>query len=212
MSCTENRKWFSQLQMKPIGIVIATRWEARELLRRFGFSKVESNLYEARARGRRLLLMISGVGMEAARRASGRLIAAGAGELISMGFCGALVPELRVGDVVRQRIATSRSPVRTRDERLRITQRANAIAVDMESQAVIEAGTLGGVPIRMLRVVSDRLDDDLTPLFGSDDEFCASKIALRLLSPKTWPLAARLKKNSAIAKTRLADALAEYLH
>lgn len=197
--------------MEPLGIVIATRWEAGEILRRFRFRRRERRLYGAVIGGRTILLAISGVGRSAARQAADRLCEYGAGNLISMGFCGALVPELRIGDLVTDRIATTASPARDRAERQALTRRANAIACDMETQAVIEAGTRRGVPIHILRVVSDGLEDDLTPLFGSDPDFSSWRIAARLLNPKTWPLAWRLRRHSRLAKAGLADALADFL-
>ncbi len=155
-------------------------------------------------------LCISGVGSEAARQAAYRLCALGVGELVSAGFCGALIPELQVGDLVSERLATSPTPIRTVKERQALTERANAVAVDMETQAVIEAGTRRGVPIRVCRVVSDRMEDDLTPLFGADSEFVPWRIGLRLLNPAVWPLANRLRKNSAIAQKSLIAGLRVY--
>jgi len=195
---------------KPLGIVIATRWEAAPILKAFGFRKIGKGLYQSPEGNSATYLRISGVGKEAARQAAYRLCALGVGELVSAGFCGALVPELQVGDLVTHRLATSATPVRTLKERQALTARANAVAVDMETQAVIEAGTRRGVPIRVCRVVSDRMEDDLTPLFGADSEFIPWRIGLRLLNPAVWPLANRLRKNSAIAKRSLIASLRGY--
>ena len=106
------------------------------------------------------------------------------------------------------RIATVDKPVRTPQERRALTERANAVAVDMETQAVIEAGTRRGVPIHVLRVVSDEFEDDLTPLFGKSGQFSAAGIALRLLNPAVWPLAIKLRKQSQRGGLRLAEELA----
>ncbi len=190
---------------------MATHWEAAPVLRQFGFKRFKAGLYRADFGGHPLFLAVSGVGKEAARRASDRLCQEGAGVLLSAGFCGALVSELKVGQVLTERVATSATPVRSRAEREALTRRANALAVDMETQAVIEAGTLRGVPIRVLRVVSDELDDDLTPLFGSDATFSPWRIGVRLLNPTVWALANRLRKNSAIAKRNLVSALQLFL-
>lgn len=194
---------------KKIGIVIPTRWEAKQLFQLIPFRRSSSGLYEGSTEGRSLLLSISGVGREAARRASDALCAAGARELISMGFCGALLPSLKVGDLVTHRIITVDSAVRTPEERQALTGRANAIAVDMETQAVVESGTRRGVPIRILRVVSDTFEEDLSPLFGKEEAFSVWRIGLRLLNPKAWPLALRLRANSVVAQKRLAEALTQ---
>jgi adenosylhomocysteine nucleosidase len=192
---------------KPIGLVVPTRWEANPLIRRFHLKRQAQGFFEGDIEGERVLLGISGVGKEAARAMSFRLCSHGVRELVSAGFCGALVPELKVGDLVTHRLATADSPLRTPAERRAITQRANAVAVDMESQAVIEAGTRCGVPIRICRVVSDTTEDDLTPLFGNDVGFHPMRIAVRLLRPSAWPLAGRLRRQSAFASLCLAEAL-----
>jgi nucleoside phosphorylase len=196
-----------------IGLVVATRFEAAALLRTFTFEKSEKGLYLWN-RGDRgtVWLMISGMGLEPARQAAYRLCALGAKELVSVGFCGALSKDLQVGDLVTDRIATSRIPVWGQTERLALAERANAQAVDMETQAIIEAGTRKGVPIRVLRVVSDRLGDDVSPLLGKDPTFSPVKIALRLLNPSHWPYAYRLWRQSRLAKTRMIAAVERYLN
>lgn len=193
---------------KPIGVVIPTRWEAAPVLKAFAFKRIGSRLY--RSTTANLLLVISGMGKERARQAAFQLCENGAGELISAGFCGALVPELKVGDLLTHRIATVDKAVITKAERQALSQRAGAQGVDMETQAVIEAGTRRGVPIRVLRVVSDTWDDDLSPLLGPGD-LSPWKIALRLLHPGTWPIAARLYRQSNQAKRRLVQAFSEHV-
>ena len=197
---------------KPLGIVIPTRWEAAEVLRRFAFRKISAGLYKADIHGRPVWLCLSGVGRVAARAAAARLVAEGAAELVSMGFCGALVPELHVGDLVTDRIATVDKPARTMEERRTLTERANAVAVDMETQAIIEEGTRRGIPIHILRVVSDAFEDDLTPLLGQEGIFSPWTLALRLLNPTVWPLASRLRRQTVVARGRLAEALGQFSH
>jgi len=194
--------------MKTVGVVIPTRWEARDILRNFPFESRGRSLYHAAISGRSVFLCISGVGREAAYRAAEQLVSKGVGELVSMGFCGALVPELHVGDLVTQRLATVDKPVRTPEERRALAGRAGAVAVDMETQAVIEAGTRQGLPILVRRVISDEFGDDLTPLFGACGGFSSWAIAIRLLNPFVWPLAARLRRHSAVAKVQLSETLA----
>jgi nucleoside phosphorylase len=196
---------------RTIGLVIPTRWEARDVLSHFHFRRARHGLWRAELDGRLVYVCISGVGQKAAAQAAAKLVAEGAKELVSMGFCGALVPELRVGDLVTDRIITVDTAACTTEERRALTRRANAVAVDMETQAIIETGTRLGVPIRILRVVSDGFDDDLTPLLGKDGSFSFWRIALRMLNPKNWSLALRMKRQSQLARTNLADSLAHYL-
>ena len=65
-----------------------------------------------------------GVGMENARKATDRLCRLGIQKVISAGFCGALVPELQIGDIVEDRIATVRYPVRNSEERKALASKA----------------------------------------------------------------------------------------
>jgi nucleoside phosphorylase len=198
--------------MKSIGLVIPTRWEAGPILRHLKMRLAARNLFGAKVKDLDVWARLSGVGKENARQAADRLcVNQRVDMLVSVGFCGALIPGLEVGAVIRDRIATVDNPAKTPAERQAITQRANAVAVDMESQAVIEAGTLRGVPIRVLRVVSDRFEDDLTPLLGSAPGFSSWRIAVRLLNPSVWPMAARLRRQSAIAHAALLTALDEFL-
>jgi|GEM_PF-1605663 nucleoside phosphorylase len=200
----------TQLKRSAVGIVIATRWEAGLLLKALHFNRMESGLYRTVISGRTVWLCISGVGMAAARAAAMRLCAKGVGELISSGFCGALTADLKVGDIVTDRIVTLSVPARTPEERAAAASRG-AQAVDMETKAVVEAGTRSGIPVRILRVVSDEVNDDMTPLFGRGWNFSLLRVALRLLNPAVWPLANRLRKNSALAKKRLVEAITQYL-
>lgn len=194
-------------EVKTVGLVIPTYWEGKDLFKKFKFQPSRHGLLQAGINGTRVLARISGVGARAAAKAAQTLVEAGAQELVSVGFCGALIPELKVGDLVTERITSVDKPAVTPDARRAITARINTVAVDMETRAVVEAGTRLGVPIRVLRVVSDEMDDDLSLLFGSSGSFSVVGIAFRLLNPAVWPLAKKLKAQSAVARQRLGDAL-----
>src|SRR5258708_33644148 len=97
-------------------------------------------------------------------------------------------------------------------ERLALAERAGAQAVDMETHAVIEAGTRRGVPIRILRIVSDRLNDDVSPLLSEEPNFSPVRIALRLWNPSRWPYLIKLWRQSRIASRRLVQAVGIYLN
>src|SRR5258708_6863526 len=151
---------------KTIGVVVPTRWEAKGILRHFGFKRLGHALYRTEINGRAILLCVSGVGRQAATAAARRLLASGSKELVSMGFCGALVPELRVGDLVTDRVITVDRPARTPEERRALTERANAVAGVLENQGVIEGRTLGGGAGPLCAVVSEPFGDDRTPKVG----------------------------------------------
>jgi len=196
---------------KAVGIVVATHFEASPIFSRLDFKRDASGLYKAQPNGKTIWLAISGVGMEPARRASNQLCDAGAKELVSAGYCGALSRDLKVGDLVTDRIATSPRPVWKTEARIALAEKAGAQAVDMETQAVIEAGTRRGVPIRILRVVSDQLGDDVSPLLGEEPTFSIVRILLRLWKPTRWPYLFKMWRQSRIASQRLGQAVASYL-
>ena len=106
------------------GIVVATRFEASPIFKQVKFTHEASGLYKAQPNGKTVWLAISGVGMEPARRASNQLCDAGAKELVSGGYCGALSKSLKVGDLVTDRIATSPKPVWKTEARLALADRA----------------------------------------------------------------------------------------
>jgi nucleoside phosphorylase len=192
---------------KTLGLVIATRWEAKPLLVHFHFRLQKDGIYSVDLQETKMLACISGMGRAAARIASEKLVARGAQVLLSVGFCGALLPSQRVGDLVTDRLITVDQPARTPLERQHLAEHSDAVAVDMETRAVVETGTRLGVPIRVLRVVSDAYVDDLTPLFGKGRHGSVVSMALRLLKPTVWPLAFRLWMQSRIARRRLVEAL-----
>src|SRR5690242_894537 len=103
--------------MKTIGVIVPTSWEAHDILHRIVFHRLEDKLFETDLQGTRILLHVSGVGREAASEASNKLVLLGAKELVSMGFCGALLPSLKVGDLVTDRIVTVNTPAKTPAER-----------------------------------------------------------------------------------------------
>ena len=137
-------------------------------------------------------VIVTGVGRSAARRAAKALINEPLPRLIIMaGFCGALVPDLAVGDVVISRdicssgsswlaaellvpgdirIAARRSRILTTNrlisdpiEKKRLGKLHQADAVDMESATVAEVCARAGVPFLAGRAVSDTVETRLSP-------------------------------------------------
>jgi hypothetical protein len=199
-----------QIGMPVVGLIIPTRWEAEFILRYFNFKRIDRGVYRAVISGHTAFACISGMGRPAAARGSVRLVKEGAQELVSVGFCGALIEKLEVGDLVTDRLLTVDIPASTPEQRRTLAESTNAIAVDMETRAIIETGTRLGVPIRILRVVSDELTDDLTPLLGTNPKFSMWRVALRLLNPRMWPLARTLRRQSTEARERLVEELEKY--
>jgi nucleoside phosphorylase len=196
--------------------------------------------------GRRLILAANGAGprlaaqaVEVALRAfpalglsSSRLEA-----VVSTGFCGALVPDLRecevlsaaaildkgtgesfpceeflTGTAVRSGVVVSQDRIandRGEKERLAV---GGALAVDMESAGVAARTKRAGLPFYSIKVVSDRLDEsfgfDLNGMRTPDGRISRGKIILHALThPNLVPDLFHLKRRSEDA----AEALGEFL-
>lgn len=148
--------------------------------------------------------------------------------IVSTGFCGALDPALRVGDIV-----VSGEPVRSRRrfvqgellsvdrvavsaaEKRELRERTGAVAVEMESAAVAAKAREWGVPFRCVKVVSDAASDDLPLDFNlyrdAAGRFSRTRIALAaMLRPFTvMPGLLRLDRNCRTAAEKLGEFLAD---
>lgn len=157
---------------------------------------------------------VSGVGHRAAREAAQRLVGAKPALVIAAGFCGALAPHLRVGDVVRSpRLLTVDHLVCDPAEKRRLS--ASFDAVDMESSAVEEVCAAAGVPFRAVRAVSDTADTALSPelvrlLAGGNVSVWRACAAL-VRRPALLREFARLARDTKIAARALATELTREL-
>lgn len=130
------------------------------------------------------LLLVTGMGADAVRRALAWLFDPAAGlrptRVVSAGFCGGLVPDLAVGTLIQPDevigpsgdtlpVPVDRQVGRTGGlvsvdeavlgtaERAALHTRTGAVAVDMESCTFVTTCQDAGVPCACLRVVSDDL-------------------------------------------------------
>jgi adenosylhomocysteine nucleosidase len=133
-------------------------------------------------------------------------------EVISTGFCGALDPTLRIGDIViageGEIWSEDRVAVRAEDKR-RLREKTGARVVEMEYAAVRAKAAEWGVPCRAVRVVSDSATEDL-PLDlnryrDAQGRFQLTRIALSgILRPfSVLPKLMQLDRNSKLASERL---------
>jgi adenosylhomocysteine nucleosidase len=108
---------------------------------------------------------VSGVGRGHAQTAAEQLLREPIPRLvIAAGFCGALVPNLKIGDIVRSpRILTVDHLIADPAEKRRLAEQHEADAVDMESAAIAEVCREKGVPFLAMRAVSDTADTALSP-------------------------------------------------
>jgi len=138
-------------------------------------------------------------------------------QVLNIGFCGALDPALRVGDVVdsRGRLATVDRVAITAAEKRCLYQSTGAAAVEMECAAVEVKAREWGVPFRCVKAVSDVASEDLPLDFNKyrdrEGRFSRTRIACAAL----WrPFSAipglmRLDRNCRVAADKLGEFLAD---
>jgi nucleoside phosphorylase len=158
--------------------------------------------------------------------------------VVSTGFCGALDPALRefsivIADAIRDSDSAELVPcdipvgvpeqiamgaiysqnriANSADEKQRL-HATGAIAVDMESSALLERARREQVPFYCIRVVSDRADEsfvlDLNGMRTHEGRIARGKIVTYgLVRPPLWPKLWRLKKRADEAANRLGEFL-----
>jgi adenosylhomocysteine nucleosidase len=156
---------------------------------------------------------VTGVGRARARDATELLLRNPPlpGLVIAAGFCGALVPHLKIGDVVTSRILTVDRLVFDPGEKRRLATAHDAIAVDMESAAVEEVCIAKSAAFRAVRAVSDTADTALSPelvrlLSGGNVSIWKAVKALAR-RPALLGEFRRLARDTRLAARSLADAL-----
>lgn len=173
--------------------------------------------------GTRFLLAANGAGARLALRAAEEALAHARPSLIvSTGYCGALAPHLRIGDIVVCRQAGGEPGeilgvdhvVTTAGDKRKAFARTRAAAVDMESHALAQLAAGHGIPFRIIRAVSDEAGEDLgldlnLARDGEGRIRAATVIRLALLHPFSGlPALKRLASNASRASDRLGDFLA----
>ena len=176
------------------------------------------------------VVVCGGIGPEAARRACEAVCATYGPEIvISAGFAGALVADLKAGAVVvpaKVLDAADGAAVETgigtgglvsvavmaSVERKRVLgAKYNAVAVDMEAAAVAKGAAVRGVRFAAVKAISDELEFEIPVIEGSVDSsgrFHEGRfLAGVLVRPRYWGRLVGLARSSSLAARNLAEAL-----
>lgn len=165
-------------------------------------------------RGQRALIIANGPGPGLVNQALASAVFE-RGELhtiISTGFCGALDPTLKIGDIViagASEICSVDRVAVTAEEKHRLRKETGARIVEMEYAAVAKIAGKWDVSCKAIRVVSDAALEDLPLDFNlyrdKNGRFQTGRIAAAgLLRPFTvLPGLMRLGRNSRIAARKL---------
>ncbi len=181
------------------------------------------------------VVVCGGIGREAATEATHAVIERYQPRVVvSAGFAGAIVPELRVASIlnpakviaastgtafetggVGSGVLVTAASVAGPEEKRRLAERFSAQAVDMEAAAVARAAQAEGVGFRALKAISDELDFPVPPTEGFIDargEFKTLRFAVFVAKrPWLWASARAFGRNSALAAEALAKALSSFV-
>lgn len=223
--------------MKNLVIIAALEREIAPLVEGWAASTVKSqNRQVSLFTSESAIVACAGIGVVNARIAAGAAYEAAHGDVarfISVGLAGALIPELRVGeifipsvvvdDVDGGKIEThdgsgvlvTASSIAGVEAKRAMGKRHLARAVDMEAYAVGDVARVYKTPFMAIKAISDDLDFPMPPLsrfVGEAGEFHTLQFAVfAVLRPWLWPAVMALGRNSAQATQQLAAHLRQVI-
>jgi adenosylhomocysteine nucleosidase len=219
-----------------VAIVAALEREVRPLIRQWQSVDRE---YDGRKyrffHNERAVLVCSGIGAEAARRATEAIINLYAPVLVqSAGFAGALDPTLKVGTVLtpicvidakdgsRIEAGVGYWVLVTVDHPASVEQKAKlaeaywAHAVDMEAAAVARAAQAHDITFVGLKAISDEASFEMPPMgrfIAPNGQFRTAAFAVYVaLRPWLWRRVIEMASNSSTAANALCEWLEQYNH
>jgi adenosylhomocysteine nucleosidase len=181
----------------------------------------------------RAVLVCSGIGPEAARRATEAIIQLYAPVLVqSAGFAGALDPTLKAGTVltpicvidakdgsrieagVGHWVLVSVDHPATVADKAKLAEAYWAHAVDMEAASVARAAQAHDITFVGLKAISDEANFEMPPMerfIASDGQFRTGAFVLyAAVRPWLWPRVIQLARNSSTAASALCEWLQQY--
>ena len=184
----------------------------------------------------RSALVIAGTGADNAEDSCQALIDRFSPSMvISVGFAGALLPELGVGDIVipaqiardgyavalnfptefGQGVVVSVNRVVAGEEKLHLARQYAASAVEMEAAVVAAVAGARGVKFAAVKAISDLLNDEAigatAPFIGAQGFELKRFLFHVAVRPKLWPVLATLGRNSKRASLALCRTIEDLL-
>lgn len=221
--------------MSRLAIVAALEREVRPLIKHWRLTEKEHARRTFRFfENQEAVVICGGIGQEAARRAAEAIIVLYAPTVIySVGYAGALDPDLNVGDLVKPArvidasdgsstnnpngsgVLVSHSVAATSAQKIKLREAYGAQAVDMEAAAVARAAEARGLRFAAVKVISDELNFELpaTDRFvDTEGRFREARFAMFVAArPWLWSTVMRLARNSARATRVLCAELRQIL-
>jgi adenosylhomocysteine nucleosidase len=217
------------MDMPKVAIVAALEREVLPLVRHWRTTEREHSGRSFRFfENGEIVLICGGIGAEAARRATEAAIALYAPGLVySVGFAGALVPGLKIGEIIIPRrvvnagdgssvetetgegVLVSFSSVASPEQKERLGASFGGQAVDMEAAAVAQAAEARGVGFAAVKAISDESNFALPAMdnfIAPGGKFRTWKFALFvLIRPWTYKNVLTLARNSRRASHALCN-------
>lgn len=153
--------------MRRTAVIFALFWELRPFARKLNVPFYKTLKPQVILDEKGIAMIRAGTGKEKAILATERIIKDFHPEtVISAGFGGALVEDLRVGDIVvsnlsDRKLFCSAKPLFTCEEKTAAYRDHKAVIVDMESEGVASVAGKYGVAFLAVKAVTDSLKDDL---------------------------------------------------
>lgn len=223
-----------------IRIIAATYWEVRGLIQKLQMSKTEQGQYECLLPAISVTVQISGIGHHRARQAAERICSTAPSLIISTGFCGAIKKGIKAGEiildtekshpetislfvrignrkkikVIQEKFLTVTHPLLEKNEKLKLGEKTDAVAVEMESDSVLNVCKKKKIPFCSVRAVSDTADQNLPSIVTAIDPQgrVGTHFLKTLLShPSEWSDFFRLAVSSGKAEKNLAEILTQFI-